>query len=283
MSDKRAQHQNELQDEELSELILNGRNLIIGTSADFSNTFRPYPINENDAKAQQKQELLLFWDGIKNFGLGLKFLASALVLFMPRLGLSLFYSGSWVNILRNVAKIFLISLLELVNGIGHAARGLTQFVAAPLTWLLKMPLRGILTVARSVLSYVGTAERRASLQLELEVIREKFHEHQQGKNNHLTACGKESDIYRNFLVVAEKYEAAAKKQRTSVNPEDEKLRREAVNKVHDKFYNLKPEQQDKFLLPVLNVYKRYFSLFGSKDPIFNMSDNVEAQAVKLEI
>ncbi|HVY53078.1 MAG TPA: hypothetical protein VHA13_00985, partial [Gammaproteobacteria bacterium] len=128
------------------------------------NTLMPYSIDQNLAARDKKLEWLQPWRGLRNIYIGILGLVAVPFQTLRDLYLNLFYSESFLDMLRNVTLSLLLPPLRLLNCAGHLVRGITEIAATPLTWLVKKPLRYAWTGVRSFFDNRGKAERRSSIQ-----------------------------------------------------------------------------------------------------------------------
>lgn len=107
---------------------------------DITNLFKPYKSRYHIFK-----DLFQFIHGIINIFQGIGNLIMAPLIFIYELGKDLFRNipshCHFQNFLLNATN----TTSWLLEGALNIARGVTQILAAPLTWLLKMPIRGIIT------------------------------------------------------------------------------------------------------------------------------------------
>jgi hypothetical protein len=105
---------------------------------DVVDTVKPYK-----GTYQIKRDAMQPLYGLMNMGAALLTLIGAPIAFLVNIVRYSFYPDTFKeNMQLNVVR----TLSWLIDSVTTAVRGVTQLVATPLTWLLKMPLRGIITM-----------------------------------------------------------------------------------------------------------------------------------------
>ncbi len=137
---------------------------------DFVNTFKPYPkisetqnsqpvsfsysedeseVNDSKVLSEASAEWRQPWDGIKTFAKGLFNFSLSPLWVCTSFILNLSRSKSFSNALENVVVgLVLAAPLFLLEQLTAMVRGATQLATTPLTWLVKKPLRHLLTGLR---------------------------------------------------------------------------------------------------------------------------------------
>jgi hypothetical protein len=110
---------------------------------DIQYTFKPYKSSE-DVLMDIAQPIR----GLKNVMRGLATVVATLLFFGGNTIRYAFNSGSFSNFNFNMILNLGRSTSWLIDGLASIVRGSTQVVATPLTWVLRMPLRGIITAVK---------------------------------------------------------------------------------------------------------------------------------------
>lgn len=108
---------------------------------DTVDTFKPYK-----SAYQIKQDFRQPIRGLGNIVRGVANLVGAPLVFIGNTFRYLFFSHSLQDFSYNMRLNFLRSSSWLLDGISSLIRGITQIATTPLTWLIKMPLRGLITL-----------------------------------------------------------------------------------------------------------------------------------------
>lgn len=123
--------------------ILGGLQPIADMGKDFIDTFKPYK-----AGYHVKRDFLQPLRGVGNIAKGVANLICVSPLFLGNTVRYAFISGSVANFASNMRLNFERTASWLLDGVSSLIRGVTQVVATPLTWLIKMPLRGLITAIK---------------------------------------------------------------------------------------------------------------------------------------
>ncbi|WP_058535130.1 hypothetical protein [Legionella saoudiensis] len=110
---------------------------------DIQYTFKPYK-SSHEFLMDMAQPLR----GLKNVLRGLANLVATPLFFLGNTVRYAFNSGSWSNFSNNMKLNLGRSSSWLIDGLSSIVRGSTQVIASPLTWALRMPLRGIITAIK---------------------------------------------------------------------------------------------------------------------------------------
>lgn len=118
---------------------------IVDMGNDFVNTFQPYK-----SARQVGRDFLQPIRGIGNIAKGIVNIIAAPLLFIINPIRYAFISGTFKKFKQNVSLNSQRTISWLLNGISSIFRGVTQIATTPLTWSLKMPLRGLITAFKGV-------------------------------------------------------------------------------------------------------------------------------------
>jgi hypothetical protein len=227
---------------------------------DFSNTFKPYPkdngnviylefdlIFDNAYGTEKQLEWWQPWIGIKHLVGGLAGLIATPFMLLNDLIQDLFRSKSLPHLLYNGLLSVALVIPRLLNSAAHVVKGLTQIVATPLTWLVKKPLRSLLSGARNLLDSHRKIEKSPSIQASLEVARRELLE----EHPRLEILDQE------VQKINTQYTQALQQRRKTNIPNDQEKAALASHRVAREEPGLNPVQ----------TAKRFFGLF-SQDPVF---------------
>lgn len=121
-----------------------------GIGKDFIDTFKPYK-----AGYHFRRDLLQLLSGVSNVILGINDLIRAIFFtvtgFFPYMNQSIRYAQRLSDIgidLKGLPYQYGSNITFLLSGLSEIFRGLTQIATTPLTWLIKIPLRGIITAIK---------------------------------------------------------------------------------------------------------------------------------------
>lgn len=123
--------------------ILGGLQPLADMYKDLIDTFKPYKTSYHF-----KRDLLQPISGIGNLFKGVATVVGAFCLFLGNTIRYAFVSGSLANFLDNMGVNCKRTGAWLLDGITNIIRGITQIAATPLTWILKIPCRGLITAIK---------------------------------------------------------------------------------------------------------------------------------------
>lgn len=135
--------------------LLGGLKPILDIGDDFANTFKPYTPRDSLAR-----DWLQPLRGLGNIVKGVIYLIVVPVLFIVNAVRYLFISGSLTNLAWNQSRNASRSTFWMLDGISSLIQGVVQLATTPFTWLIKMPLRGLLTVNEGALEKKTTQKTR---------------------------------------------------------------------------------------------------------------------------
>ena len=112
----------------------------VSIGKDFIDTFKPYKSGRYALR-----DFLQPFRGIGNILKGAFSIVGGVVEFLVETVRCIFGSGSWRAFKYKMKVNCSRSFSWITSGVSNIFRGTTQIVATPLTWFIKMPLRGIIT------------------------------------------------------------------------------------------------------------------------------------------
>lgn len=123
--------------------ILGGLQPLADIAKDFIDTFKPYKAGYHAGR-----DFLQPLRGVGNIAKGAANLLLSPLLFVANTIRYALTSGSLENFASNMGLNARRTTGWLLDGVSSLVRGLTQIAATPLTWLIKMPLRGLITAIK---------------------------------------------------------------------------------------------------------------------------------------
>lgn len=123
--------------------LIGGLQPIADIYKDLIDTFKPYK-----SRYYIRRDFFQPIIGLKNILKGLFNLIVAPLLFIINTVRYACISGSFKNFIFNMRLNVKRTASWLAEGIGNIIRGALQIVTSPLTWLLRMPLRGLVTLIK---------------------------------------------------------------------------------------------------------------------------------------
>jgi hypothetical protein len=190
-----------------------------------------------------KRDILQPIRGITNVAKGVAILIATPVLFVANAVRYALYSGSVRNFGKNLAINAFRSATWSLDGVNNIIRGITQVATTPLTLLIKIPLRGIITgiVGRLKIEDNAGIKRMANLATE-GVLSEKS----SGNYSDDRYYNGHYELHRKFI------KAHARGQATNINPAEEQ-------KLYDASRRIGCLSDDK-----INSINQYIGLFANR-------------------
>ncbi|MBA2653938.1 MAG: hypothetical protein H0U71_02585 [Gammaproteobacteria bacterium] len=143
----------------LSFYILGGFNPLLAMRKDFVDTFKPYK-----SRFYIARDFLQPFRGIGNILKGVFNILVSPVLFLAntfRYAYRAIAERSLNLFANNMAMNFARTGGGILDGITSLIRGVGQLVTTPLTWLIRMPLRGIITGVKGMPTVVDSLKKKA--------------------------------------------------------------------------------------------------------------------------
>jgi len=125
--------------------IPGGLEPVLGMTKDFVDTFKPYK-----SWNYVGRDLIQPLSGIGNIAKGLANTVGSILLFLANTIRYALISGDYNHFKKNMFLNFARTTSWLLDGVSNLVRGITQIIATPLTWLIKIPLRGLITTIKGV-------------------------------------------------------------------------------------------------------------------------------------
>tara|TARA_R110002126_G_scaffold273866_1_gene418653 strand:- start:195669 stop:196586 length:918 start_codon:yes stop_codon:yes gene_type:complete len=125
--------------------IPGGLEPVLGMIKDFVDTFKPYK-----SWHYVGRDIIQPLKGIGNIAKGLANIIGSILLFFSNTIRYALISGNYYHFKKNMFLNFNRTTSWLLDGISSLVRGITQVIATPLTWLIKIPLRGLITAIEGV-------------------------------------------------------------------------------------------------------------------------------------
>ncbi len=123
--------------------LLGGLQPIADMGKDVVDTFKPYK-----SFYYAKRDFLQPIRGLVNIARGIGILVGAPMIFLGNMVRYTFFSHSFSGFASNTALNFHRTASWLLDGASSLFRAATQIATTPLTWFLKMPLRGLITAIK---------------------------------------------------------------------------------------------------------------------------------------
>lgn len=142
-----------------SPYFLGGLNPLIAMGKDFLDTFKPYK-----SRFYIFRDLLQPLRGLGNVIRGLFNLIATPILFLintARYAIMAIQAKSFQLFLENMALNLIKSGGGLLDGITSIIRGISQIITTPLTWFIRMPLRGIITAVKGMPTFLNSFKSQA--------------------------------------------------------------------------------------------------------------------------
>jgi hypothetical protein len=159
---------NETPTDALTDQFVGALQPLASMANDFLYTFKPYKSGK-DALNDLAQPVR----GLGNILRGLALTIASPLFFLVNTVRYAFVSGTWANFVGNMKINLIRSGSWLLDGVCSLVRGITQLITTPLTWFLKMPLRGILTGVKGTPDIAENEEVQRLVDLGHQAIADK--------------------------------------------------------------------------------------------------------------